>query len=91
MTSDKTLWLVKQVFTSFPQDVTGIKFFSMDRGCLYFLKVSRDGVMDYSHVGVYRDARQGPCEACMDLGQNWSERVVDETVVYNCMFQLESI
>ena len=44
--------------------------------------------MDYHHVGVYRDAEDGHCEACMDLVQNWGDRVVDETVVYNTKFKI---
>ncbi len=86
--SDKILQLAKQVFTSFPQHATGLKFFTMDCGCIYCLRVSRNGVMDYHHVGVYRDAEEGHCEACLDLGQNWGDRLVDETVVYNSKFQI---
>ena len=86
--SDKILRLAKQVFTSFPQHATGLKFYTMDCGCIYYLRVSRDGVIDYYHVGVYRDAENGHCEACMDLGQNWGDRVVDERVVYNSKFQI---
>jgi hypothetical protein len=86
--SDRILWLAKQVFNSFPQHVTGLKFFTMDCGCIYYLRVSRDGDIDYYHVGIYRDAEKGSCEACVDLGQNWGDRLIDETVVYNSKFQL---
>jgi hypothetical protein len=85
--SDKILSIAKQVFTSFPRYVTGLKFFTMDCGCIYCLRVSRDGVIDYSHVGVYRNEEKDHCVACMDLKQNWGERLVDETVVYSSKFQ----
>jgi hypothetical protein len=86
--SDKILWLAKQIFTSFPQHATGLKFYTMDCGCMYCLRVSRDGVMDYHHVAAYRDEEDSHCEACMDLRQKWGDRVVDETVVYNTKFQI---
>jgi len=41
-----------------------------------------------SKVGIYRDAEDRPCEACMVTDGSWKERMVDETVVYNGKFQI---
>ncbi len=83
---DKHLWLAEQIFTAFPQDVTGLTFFTLDCGCIYFHRIFRDGLID-PQLGVYRDAIN-PCEFCMRLKDDWEGRVIDECVVYNSGFQM---
>ncbi len=83
---DKHLWLAEQIFSAFPQDVTGLNFFTLDCGCIYFHRVFRDGFID-PQLGIYRDAIN-PCEICMRLKDDWEGRVIDECVVYNSGFQM---
>ena len=45
-----------------------------------------DGNLDYQ-TGIYRDAEDGPCDACMSFDESWRERVIDENVVYNSQFK----
>jgi len=33
-TSDNLLWLANEIFTVFPRDVTGLKFYVLDCGCI---------------------------------------------------------
>jgi hypothetical protein len=33
-------------------------------------------------IGIYRDAKNGPCEDCMMQGEDWKETVIDEVVVF---------
>ena len=87
MVSDKFVWLAKQVFTAYPQDVSGLKFYTLDCGCIYYHRVFRDGLID-PKLGIYRDAEDGPCEICMSLKEDWDGRVIDQTMVYNSGFQL---
>jgi len=42
-TSDKLTWLANGIFTSFPQEVTGLMFYALDCGCIYYQRVFRDG------------------------------------------------
>lgn len=86
--TDKLLWLANQIFTAFPQDVTGLKFYTLTCGCIYYQRVFRVGGLDLK-TGIYRDAENGPCEICMLQDENWSDRVLDETIVYNSKFQVE--
>ena len=32
--SDKAMWLANQIFTAFPQEVTSLKFYILDCGCI---------------------------------------------------------
>jgi hypothetical protein len=85
--SDKVTWLADQIFSAFPEKVTGLTFYIMDCGCVYFRRKFVDGDLDHT-VGIYRDAKDGPCEACMVMDGSWKERVLDERVVYNSKFQI---
>ena len=55
MEDDKLMWLPNQIFTASPKDVTGLKFYVLDCGCVYYQRVYRDGDLD-PQVGIYRDA-----------------------------------
>jgi hypothetical protein len=40
---------------------------------------------------MYRDADNGACEVCIQLDEGWRDRVIDEVVVYNSKFQIETV
>ena len=75
--SDRLLWLAKQIFTAFPEQVTGLKFYVLDCGCIYYQRVSQDGSLDLQ-VGIYRDAENGSCEICILRDVNWKDRLLYE-------------
>ncbi len=81
MEDDKLTWLANQIFTAFPQEVAGLKLYTLDCGCIYYQRVFRNGKLD-PQMGIYRDGENGACEVCMAFEETWKERVVDETVVY---------
>ena len=78
--SDKLTWLAKQIFSAFPQEVRGLRFYILDCGCIYYQRVFRDGNLD-SQVGIYRNAKDRACEVCMMQDEGWKARVIGETVV----------
>jgi hypothetical protein len=84
---EKVVWLAKQIFTAFPRLVTGLKFYILDCGCIYYQRKFFDGTL-VSEAGIYRDAEDGPCQACMAIDGTWKDRVIDKTVVYNSKFQI---
>jgi len=86
--SEMVTWLAKQIFTAYPQDVTGLKFYFLDCYCIYYQRVFRDGELD-QHVEIYREPSDGPCETCMAQEGDWQDRVVDEMVVYNGQVRIE--
>ena len=85
--SDRITWLADQIFNAFPNSVTGLNFYILDCGCIYYRRKFRDGKLE-SKAGIYRDAQDGPCEKCMVMDGSWEERVVDEMVFYNTKFQV---
>ena len=85
--SDKVTWLAGEIFKAFPEDVTGLTFYILNCGCLYYRRKFVDGDLD-NRIGICRNAEDGPCEACMAMDGSWKERVVDEMVVYNSKFQI---
>ena len=85
--SDKAMWLANQIFTAFPQEVTSLKFYILDCGCIYYRAFS-DANLD-AQIGIYRDAENGPCETCLAQAKTWENRVIDEKVAYNSKFQIE--
>jgi hypothetical protein len=86
--SEKLAWLADQICTSFPKEVTGLKLYVMDCGCIYYNRVFRNGELDPKE-GIYRDAEDGPCEVCMGMSEDWKDRVVDEVIVYNSKFHVK--
>ena len=87
MDSNKTVWLANEIFAAFPKHVTGIKFYILDCGCIYYQRIFEEGGLD-PKVGIYRDAASGLCEICMSQDKNWNDRVIDETMVYSGKFQV---
>ena len=85
--SDRITWLANEIFKAFPETVTGLTFYILDCGCLYYRRKFVDGDLDHK-VGIYRNAEDGPCQACMVMDESWKDRVVDEMVVYNSKFQI---
>lgn len=86
--SDKVAWLADQICTSFPKEVTALKLYVMDCGCINYQRVFRNGDLG-PQMGIYRDAEDGLCDVCMGMSEDWKDRVVDETLVYNSKFQVE--
>ena len=86
--SDKAMWLANQIFTAFPQEVTSLRFYILDCGCIYYQRVFRDGNSD-PQMGIYRDAECRLCEVCMVEEGNSKDRVINETVAYNSKSQVE--
>ena len=80
-------WLANQIFSAFPQAVTGLKFYILDCGCIYYQRAYRDSNLD-SQIGIYRDAEDGPCEICVVQDECWKGRVIDEVVVCSCCLSL---
>ncbi len=85
---EKITWLARHIFTTFRKLVTGLKFYILDCGCIYYQRRFMDGNLA-SKVGIYRDAEDDPCDICMSTGEKWKDRVVDEAIVYNSKFQVE--
>ena len=84
--SDRVTWLANEMFKAFPGEVSGLTFYILDCGCVYYRRKFVDGKLDHK-AGIYRNSEDGPCQACMAIDGRWKDRVVDETVVYNSKFQ----
>jgi len=67
---DKLTWLANEIFTAFPQEVSGLKFYFLDCGCIYYQRIFIDDSLD-PQIGIYRDAENGPCEVCMVQDEGW--------------------
>ena len=85
--SGRVTWLAGEIFKAFPETVSGLTFYILDCGCVYYRRKFVDGKLDHN-AGIYRDAEDGPCEACMVMDGSWKDRVVDEMVVYNCRVEI---
>ena len=83
--SAEVFCLANQIFETFPQEVTGLKFYILDCGCIYYQRVFKDGNLD-PQIGIYRDAENGPCETCLAQAKTWENRVIAEKVAYNSKF-----
>jgi hypothetical protein len=86
--SDIVTWLAGEIFKAFPEDVTGLNFYTLICGCFYYQRIFRDGDLD-PQTGIYRNSEDGPCEVCIGSEQDWQDWVIDETVVYKSKFQME--
>jgi len=80
--SDKLTWLANQIFTASPQEVTGLKFYVLDCGCIHYQRVLPDGTPD-TKTGIYRNAEQGPCGVCMLQDASWKNRAIDKGIFLN--------
>ena len=85
---DRVTWLADQIFTAFLEPVTGLTFYILDCGCIYYRRKFIDGNLDHK-VGIYRNSEDGACEACMIMDGSWKGRVIDEVVIYNSKFQID--
>lgn len=68
--SNRTLWLARHIFTAYPEDCTGLKFYILDCGCIYYQRVFKDGEID-SQFSIYRDASDGPCKTSIQQEDTW--------------------
>lgn len=67
-------WLAREIFKRFPNDCSGLKFYELDCGCIYYRRVFRDGRED-EQLGIYRNPRDGLCDVCRILPRDWEHRV----------------
>jgi len=67
--SNKVKWLAEKIFTAYAKQVTGMKFYVLDCGCIYYQRVFPDGTLD-PITGIYRDAEDGPCDVCLGQGDS---------------------
>ena len=79
--SDTVTWLAGEVFKAFPEEVYGLKFYSLSCRCIYYRPVREDGSLDLS-LGIYRNPGYGACKDCISDPEGWTDRVEGETVVY---------
>ena len=89
MDSEKAAWLANEIFAAFPEEVTGLKFYILDCGCIYYQRIFPDGSLD-TKTGIYRDAEDGPCEVCMLQDAAWKKRTLDEVMLYNSKLHIEA-
>ena len=85
--SDTLIWLATQIFTAFPKEVRGLKFFTINCGRIYYQRVLSGGSLG-PQVGIYRYDENEACGICMLQDKNWKCRIIDDTVVYNSKFQI---
>ena len=77
--SGKAVWLANQIFKAFPREVSGLKFYILDCGCIYYQRIYGNGDLD-AKIGIYRDAEHGACEICVAQTKTWENRVIDGNV-----------
>jgi hypothetical protein len=88
--SELVTWLAKHMFTAYPEEFSGLKFYFLDCYCIYYQRVFRNADLD-QQVGRYREPSDGPCQICMAQEGKWQDRVVDEMVVYSSKFGIEKV
>jgi hypothetical protein len=84
---EKAWRLAHKIFEAFPEDVSCLRFYILDCGCLYLQRLSPDGIPD-PVIGVHREGREGPCEICLLRAVNWRQMVIDEVLVYRIALQI---
>lgn len=87
MRAEKIEWIAKAIFDEFPKKISGLKFFLLDCGCIYYQRVHSDGRVD-PRIAVYRDAGYGICEICRLQTVNWHQMISEIVVVYNLKLQV---
>ncbi len=78
---EKATQLADRIFEAFPEEVSGLRFFILDCGCLYFQRISQDGSPD-PEIAMYHEGGQSPCEICVMRAVNWRQMVIDQLLVY---------
>jgi hypothetical protein len=71
----KKTWLAKEIFTAFPEEVTGLKLDTAGCERIYFQRIFPDGDLD-EEAGIYRHADDGLYDVCMDLEKDWEDMVI---------------
>lgn len=70
-----------EVLRAFPCEVMELKPYYLVCGYTYYQRASQDGNLD-PEIGIYRDGKDGGCEICTNLGKDWGDRVLTETLIY---------
>jgi len=79
--------LASQIFEILPEAVTGLQFYVLDCGCIYFQQVHEDGRIN-PVIAVYRETGEGPCDVCSLQAVNWKQMVSDYMVVYRTKLEV---
>lgn len=78
---EKAARLANRIFEAFPEEVSGLRFFILDCGCLYFQRITQDGTPE-PELATYHEGMESPCEICLMRAVNWRQMVIDELLVY---------
>ena len=65
--SDRVTWLANEIFKAFPETVSGLTFYILDCGYVYYWRKFVDRDLNHK-VGIYRNFEDGPCQVCMGTG-----------------------
>lgn len=85
--AEKVEWIAKTIFAEFPKEISGLKFYLLDCGCIYYQRVCSDGRVD-PRIAVYRDAGYGICEVCTLQTVNWRQLINEIVVVYHLKLEV---
>lgn len=86
---EKATQLADRIFEAFPEEVSGLRFFILDCGCLYFQRIAQDGTPD-PEFATYQEGGESPCEICLMRAVNWRQMVVDKLLVYRVTVSVEA-
>lgn len=78
---EKAAELAGLIFEAFPEEVSGMRFYILDCGCLYFQRILMDGTPD-PELSTYHQGGEGQCEVCLMRVVDWRQMVVDQLLVY---------
>jgi hypothetical protein len=87
---EKASQLADRIIGAFPEEVSGLRFFILDCGCLYFQRISRDGAPD-PEIATYHEGGESPCEICLLRAVDWRQVVVDQLLVYKVPVSVEEV
>ena len=79
--------LASQIFEILPEAVTGLQFYVLDCGCIYFQQGHEDGRIN-PVIAVYRETGEGPCDVRSLQAVNWKQMVSDDMVVYRTKLEV---
>lgn len=86
---EKASQLADRIFAAFPEEVSALRFFILDCGCLYFQRIAKDGRPD-PELAAYHEAGESPCDLCLMRAVNWRQMVIDQLLVYRVAVTVEA-
>lgn len=81
--------MADRIFEAFPEDVSGLRFFILDCGCLYFQRIGQYGIPD-PEIATYHEGGESPCEICLLRAVNWRQMVIDQLLAYRIAVSVET-